>query len=291
MFSKIEKFHFDIVNGCQLRCVGCPNSGMHRKLKFVTAENFVACLDNVDVNDVKLLRLFNYGEPMLHPDVPGLLRLIPGRRFTPRAVEISTNAQHHDFDMLKEIFRTGVLTRLAVSCDGEGTAEDYERLRPPGKWDKLLAFLAKAGELRDAHAPQVALITRSICETEEGKRRWRDLLAPLGFEPEFRSWLVLPDSTQNPAGRKAQVANVVCGYMQMKTLYVDCEGTVVPCCVHPRAGVFGNLLEQRYSEIFRGERRREFIRKLKTDRGAMPICGKCEEQPRKRTLFKRLGWA
>lgn len=275
---KIEKFGFEIVQGCQLRCVGCPNSTLKPKIKPVELDTFRAVLANVDVDEVKLLRLFNFGEPLLHPDVPSLLRLIPQQKFTVRLVEISTNAQHHDFDMLAEIFRTRVLGRLVVSCDGNGTPEEYERYRPPGKWERLMAFLAKASELRDRHSPGTKLMTRTICETDEGRRRWASVLEPLGWSPEFRSWLNLPGSRELPSGRETKAVHGLCEYMQFRTLYVDYDGTVVTCCVHPRAGVFGNLVEERYTEIFRGAKRRNFIAKMKSDRQAMPICGQCEER-------------
>lgn len=61
-------FHFDIVHGCQLRCVGCPNSTRLPKIQRVTVENFSRCLANVNVSHVKRFAFFNYGEPLLHPE-------------------------------------------------------------------------------------------------------------------------------------------------------------------------------------------------------------------------------
>ncbi|WP_461208561.1 SPASM domain-containing protein [Desulfocurvus sp. DL9XJH121] len=289
MSTKIEKFGYEIVRGCQLRCVGCPNSTLKPKIEFTTPETFRACLGNLDVDEVKLLRLFNFGEPFLHPDVPGLLAEIPGQAFHTRCVEISTNAQHHNFPQLEEVFRTKVLGRLVVSCDGDGTPQEYERLRPPGKFDKLLEFLAKAAEFRDRHSPGTRLMTRTICESEEGRARWSAVLEPLGWKPEFRVWLNLPQSKENPSGRETRVKNGLCEYMQFRTLYVDYDGTVVTCCVHPRAGVFGNLAEERYSAIYAGEARRKFMQRLKTDRAAMAICGQCEERPHRTKLQRLLG--
>lgn len=289
MFTKLEKFGFEIVRGCQLRCVGCPNSTLKPKIKPVTLDTFKACLGNLDVNEVKMMRLFNFGEPFLHPDVAGLLNEIPKQRFKTRLVEISTNAQHHDFEQLAEAFKTGVLGRLVVSCDGNGTPEEYERYRPPGKWDKLIEFLTKAAEFRDKYSPGTKLLTRTICETDEGRERWNGVLHPLGWSAEFRNWLKLPQSKENPSGREGKARNGLCWYMQYRTLYVDYDGTVVTCCVHPRAGVFGNLAEQRYSEIHHGSQRKDFLRKLKTDRAAMPICGQCEERPHQNKFQRLLG--
>jgi radical SAM protein with 4Fe4S-binding SPASM domain len=246
----------------------------------MSLEDFDQCLQNVDVSRVMCLRLFNFGEPLLHRDVPGILNIIPKQSFEIGIVEISTNAQAHNFPMLAEIFRTGVLDRLVVSCDGDGTKSEYERLRPPSKWEKLIEFLTKAREYRDAYSQKTRLITRSICEDGKHQQRWLELLEPLGFTPHFRSWIRLPGSKKYPLDGDPRAINGLCQYMQKTNLYVDYDGTVVPCCVHPRAGVLGNLKDSKYSEIYRSSSRRDFVQQLRKHRKDMPICGKCDERPR-----------
>ena len=65
--------HLDIVHGCQLRCVGCPNSTLLPKVSEVSEADFVAILRNIDVQRIHLLRLFNFGEPLLHRRLSALL--------------------------------------------------------------------------------------------------------------------------------------------------------------------------------------------------------------------------
>jgi radical SAM protein with 4Fe4S-binding SPASM domain len=285
----LRKFGFDIVHGCQLRCVGCPNSVLQPKIQRISIEDFALCLKQVDVEHVHLMRLFNFGEPLLHHDLPGVVAQVPEAPFGVDILEISTNAQHHDFDALEETFKLGVLSRLVVSCDGEGTPEEYERLRTPAKWEKLLIFLETARRLRDSHSPGMKLITRTICTSEEGQKRWRSLLEPLGWEPEFRGWLKMPESSGTPWEDERKVPKGLCEYLQYNTLYVDADGTVVPCCVHPKAAVLGNLKQQKFSEIYKGAERAALVKQLKRNRTTHPICGKCEEGPKKTPLqrFKR----
>jgi radical SAM protein with 4Fe4S-binding SPASM domain len=275
--QRLAKLGFDIVHGCQLRCVGCPNSTLMPKIRRIEVADFEQCLDHLDVAEVDLFRLFNFGEPLLHHDLAGILAAI-GRRRTLNIglVEISTNAQYHDFDALAEALATGALGRLVVSCDGDGTPAEYEQLRTPSRWPKLIEFLERAKELRDRHSPYTQLMTRSVCTSAEGRRRWLELLRPLGWEPEFRGWLYLPESASNMTGRAPLVPEGVCQYLRGPTLYVDWDGTVVPCCVHPRAGVLGNLKTQRYSEIFNAAERQAMMSAMQRDRRAMRICGQCE---------------
>lgn len=274
--SVLHRLGIDVVHGCQLRCIGCPNSILRPKISFMSVTDFELIIKNVDVGYIKRLRLFNFGEPLLHPALPDILMRIRSSTNPPvRTVEIFTNAQHHDFPMLAEIFKTGVVNSFAVSCDGDGTKEEYERLRPPGKYEKLIEFLTKAKELRDRYAPNMILRTSNICETEEGRRLWIETLTPLGWTPNFRGWYHLPGSIRSRAGENSIVIKKGCFFMRDRYLFVDADGTVIPCCIHPRAFVLGNLKTQKYSEILRSEARRKKLLELRTAKKKMPICGDC----------------
>lgn len=272
----IDKFHFEIVKGCQLRCVGCPNSTLQPKVQRIRVEDFDRCLRQVDVRHVSYLRLFAFGEPLLHRELAAILACIPRQSWTVGRVEISTNAQFADWDELERAFRTRTLTTLAVSCDGDGTPEDYERLRPPSKWKKFVEFLERARELRDRCHPQLGLMTRTVCEDPLAQARWRALLEPRGWIPEFRDWLYLPESQENMTGRDVEAPPRVCSFQAVHNrLYVDWDGTVVPCCAHPQAGVLGNLHKASYNEIMRSHARAAFVDEMAQDRATMPICGSC----------------
>ena len=145
-----------------------------------------------------------------------------------------------------------MLHTLVVSCDGDGTPAEYERIRTPARWERLIEFLAKSRELRDAYSPKTRLMTRTVCETEEGPRgpraactvRLRARVPRLAELARLEGESVGPDGD----GGRRRVAAVV----QQRTLFVDYDGTVVACCNHPRARVFGNLKEQKYSVICQG---------------------------------------
>lgn len=275
--AALDRLHFEIVRGCQLRCLGCPNSTLQPKVQRIAVDDFDRCLRNIDVDFVLYLRLFNFGEPLLHHDLPGILACIPRQRWKTRFVEISTNAQFVDWSSFEEALRQRVLTQIAVSCDGDGTPAEYERLRPPSRWGKFIEFLERTRELRDRHDPGLHLLTRTICDDPVAQARWREILEPRGWMPEFRGWMYLPESQENMLGRDLRVPNRICSFQAVnQRLYVDWDGTVVPCCAHPRAGVFGNLREQTFQEIIYGDARRGFRRTMHTERAGMLICNACE---------------
>ncbi len=266
--------HFDVVDGCQLRCVGCPISTLQPRINRISVEDFGRCLGNIDVKAIRLLRLFNYGEALLHRELPALLLEIPKQSWRVQQVEVSTNGQSVDWPMLEAAIRTGVITRLVLSCDGDGTAEDYERLRPPSRWRNLLAFVEGAARLRDSLQPGMELMTRTVCTDAEAQARWRAVLEPHGWRPEFRPWLTLPEASRDIA-QQPPGAGLCVFQRRPDMLYVSASGEVVPCCYHPKAAVLGNLMHQTFNEIMAGERRAAFSEAMSSDRARMPICGSC----------------
>lgn len=287
----LHTFHIDIVHGCQLRCVGCPNSTIMDKVKRVDLDVFRQCLGNVDVENIQYLRLFNFGEPLLHTNLTGIFQIIKEQPWRAEELEVSTNAQWCDWDDLEKALALGVLDRLVVSCDGDGTPEQYERLRPPGKWDKLIEFLDRVSEMQGRVAPNLKLITRSIIENEEGMERWEAITQARGWTAEFRDWKMLPEAEKNLTGRVLKVPHDVCSFAappdyfqqsyhgKLYQLYVDADGTVVPCCAHPSAGNLGNLRHSKVSELMVNTERKNFVRRLQTDRKNTPVCNACEFGP------------
>lgn len=161
--KQLYMLHFDIAHGCQLRCVGCPNSTLLPKIKRISVEDFRTCLGNIDVEHIHTMRLFNFGEPLLHKHLAEIISVIPQQRWKVSIVEISTNAQLVNWADFENALKLEVVNRLVVSCDGDGTPEEYERLRTPSKWSHLLEFLDRARELRDRWSPALQLVTKPLC--------------------------------------------------------------------------------------------------------------------------------
>lgn len=284
--------HIDVVHGCQLRCVGCPNSVLQPKIVPVDPAFFARMLRNIDVDRIHTLRLFNFGEPLLHRQLSELVAMIPKQRWSVQDVEISSNGQKVYWDDFEKMLALGVVTRLVVSADGDGSAEDYERLRPPSKWARLIEFLERTKALRDRHCPSMQLICKSVSEVAEHRARWREVLEPRGWTAEFRRWMWLPGAEQNMTGRRITAPEGPCFFMahwsefqsrdwdgQVTLLYVDADGSIVPCCMHPGAAVLGNLGEQTFNEMLAGKARASFIETMRQNRRAMPICGECDVGP------------
>jgi len=240
----------------------------------MSSADFKTCLNHIDVDSVGLFRLFNFGEPLLHPQLPKMLHRVV-KWGKAQAVEVSTNGQFQVEGAIQEALRMDCIDRLVVSCDGDGTPEDYERLRPPAKWDRLMAFLSDVQALKNRYGLKADLVTRNICRGKQAQRTWQRLLDKMGWEPEFRVMRKTPDSVFGDQ-QEVSVPKTVCAYLRKPRLYVDATGDVVGCCVHPRAFVLGSLLRHHYSKIVRGRKRAREVKRLEKYRELMDICGRCE---------------
>ena len=273
---RLSVAHVEVVHGCQLRCVGCINSITKPKIVPTSLEDVRRIFSNIDcVESVALLRLFNYGEPILHPELPAVIeiaRTVPNWKVG--CLELSTNGQFKNRSRLSDIIRTRGVDTLIVSCDGNGTPEDYEKLRPPGKWTTLMSFMTDAAELRDEFAPKMALIARSCVKRGSDMRRWREAL-PKGWVPEFRGWMALPDAP-NVTGLRFKQGKGSCYFVQGDQLYVDSDGMVIPCCAHPRAAELGSLMDTPLSEIW--PEQAVFSKSLEERREG--VCARCEFGPK-----------
>ena len=278
----LERVCFDIVTGCQLKCIGCPLSNMDGKIKYITVENFKKITKNIDVKEVKRLRLFSFGEPILHPKLPEIVHLAKHVKWATGDIEMSTNGQYYNEERIKAVFKQKVINGFFVSADGDGTPEEYERMRPPAKWDKLMWFLKRVKRLRDRYCPKMFLGVRSICSDSKAKRRWAKLLKPMGWTVEFRGMANAPGAKYSE-GKEYQIPEGVCKIADPKShgmprLYVGYNGDVVPCCRHPFAYLLGNLVEMKYTDILKSKKYLTFWDEITNHRLDMDICGKCDQK-------------
>jgi MoaA/NifB/PqqE/SkfB family radical SAM enzyme len=107
MFKQV---HFEISGVCNAKCPWCSNGGVHLKShpsRFIPPVEFRAAInrlfDESLINNKTVIRLFNYGEPILHPQLPELLKILVQNDL---GYIISTNASKYiplDKDLLNNL--------------------------------------------------------------------------------------------------------------------------------------------------------------------------------------------
>jgi len=272
---KLQRLGMDIVGGCNLKCVGCPNSTLDRKIRFTELDDFSKILNNIDVSHVEFFKLYNFGESFLHPDIGKFLAIIPKQKWSVKHIELSTNGQIVDEEKIRSVLSNKRVTRFGISADGDCTPEEYERLRSGAKWEKLINFMEMSSRIHIDCGSTAKMFLKIICTGN--KKEWKVLAGKYGFSIEWLDWRRPPEAKMFE-GQQKRSLHKVCKYVKSTKIrcFVGWDGLVVPCCCHPRAAVLGNLLKERFTDIYHGSKRKAFIRTMRRNRPTMKICGNCE---------------
>jgi MoaA/NifB/PqqE/SkfB family radical SAM enzyme len=122
----------DPMNACQLACTGCIHSARSKELKLfdwgpgVLSESMFADLMRRYGPYAIETSFFNFGEPLLNPDTPKLIRL--AKTYLTRTA-LSTNMAVKHFDA--EAYVNSGLDYMTLSIDG-ATQDTYEKFRRKG---------------------------------------------------------------------------------------------------------------------------------------------------------------
>jgi len=190
--AKLQRFDYqiDVSGACNLRCISCPRGNFRPQppAGFMSPETFEAVLDKIQREDplVGAVALYNFGEPLLHPRLPELIRLARGRGIL-SAVSTNLNFQL-DFS---EVVKAGPAW-FRVSTSGWG--DSYEVTHTGGRWPLFLANLTHLAELRDELAPDlnVEVFYHIYRDRRDDFLKMRDLCEGLGFTLRLRHAALAP---------------------------------------------------------------------------------------------------
>lgn len=280
---------------CQLKCPHCPTGRgeLTRPTGSLTLDKFKQMWDAIQPAPM-LLQLWNQGEPLVNKATPEIIRHATS---TGAKVVLSTNVELLAKGDLADRLVSSGLHELILSLDG-ATPESHAAYRVGGDFalvEQGIKRVVEAKKKLGARYPiltwQFLLFKHNLPEVSEAKRlakEWgvtRILFKTAQLEAfeqsEGERWL--PD---DPALRRY---DLVAGQWVLKraprpfcnrifaSAVVQWDGTVVPCCFDKDGEfVVGNLLEQPFEEVWRGEKFQAFRQRILT--GTRPaMCANCTE--------------
>ncbi|HEU4535375.1 MAG TPA: radical SAM/SPASM domain-containing protein, partial [Polyangiaceae bacterium] len=235
------------------------------------------------------LALWNYGEPLLNPDLAPMIAAAKAAGVG--VVKVSTNAHFLDERRGDALLASG-LDVLIVSIDGASQAT-YEAFRVGGDFGRAAAMIARLcaeKKRRGLAAPRVELQFIVMRHNEHEVDEMRRLASAWGVD-RLRLKTVGADDEANrglvPASRllsrydergRPNVEHPFCT-MAWDHAVINVDGSVTPCCyLRPDMGdefVMGNAFEAPFVEIWRGPKYRAFRAAMLAGRRAMPVCGAC----------------
>ena len=268
-------------NYCKLRCPYCP-VGQGLQLRdtprgMMTLDLFRKIWAKSLTRFTGQIALYNWGEPFLNPDLPGIVRHV---RENSRATLVlnSTFSVKMD-DRLTEILKYLDRDTIIISCDGfsQATCEKY---RVNVDFDLVMHNVELISRQKK---PQTEFLWQylkfpwnqdEIAAAEDYCKRKR-----IGFYTGTGG--IAPNYPMLPSPRTANPEQCRCDFFR-DSLSINFDGDVYPCCAYygPPKYRLGNAAEQTIEEIFSGGRGKEMLDYLTFKSGGNDgiFCKHCVER-------------
>lgn len=266
----------ETTNRCSLRCSCCPNgvSGVSlRPRGMMTRETFEKVLSHLDV-PMKQCYLHMCGEPFLSKDLEYFVNRLKERGIMPI---IYSNGYNIDFNALDTIVSLkGV--KIGFSMDVL-TAEHYEKIRVPGRYEEALKSLDAIDAIFTQHDRYYGLniiVNKDTCDSIQN--RCAELFEQYKHLNTIQitsawPWPKLPN-TGDLLGHVSK-KYVVCNEVNT-SFAVLWNGDVSFCSLdYSGESIIGSMLKEKYSELWNGSNARRMRRRLQYHSEACSLCKNC----------------
>lgn len=250
----------DPANICNLRCPFCPTGTGTLKMprRIMELNEFKIILDKLV--SVRQLTLHNWGEPLLNPALPDMIRYAKQKGQT---VSFDTNlAMPVKKEQMEALISSG-LDEITVSLDGASQCT-YEKYRRGGQFERVLGNLKLLMEVKNSLGQATPVVTWKFIvnrfnepEIETARQMAREIgvlfnLSPMGIPAELQpTWA--PQAAYRIIKKKGiSHPRSICIWM-FRFIVVSSDGSVLPCCVVQDSQYScGNLLTQDFDDIWNG---------------------------------------
>ena len=254
---------------CNLDCPFCMRSSLNRSEGKISFDIFREIIDR---SRSRYLTLHGWGEPLLHPELPAMIRYATGKKIS---VNFTTNATLLP-GKTGDLLDSG-LDAIAFSFP------DSNQFRPIIT-ENVAGFLAERST-RKQKLPKtyinIALMEENLNCIDEGLGLATTLgVDVVNFERSFpwsenqakteKNLFARITSTAKKSGCKVTLPpphTHPCPLIRL-TLFVRWNGDVAPCCYRADT-VLGNIIRDSLPQVIRN--RVQFIKKMQTD----PVCRAC----------------
>lgn len=278
---------------CNLSCPLCPTGRgeLNRPSRHLQLEEFTAIIDDLE-RSLLFLVLWNWGEPLLNPALPDMVR-----HAARRGIKTVTSTNGHFFrdeEYLSALFEAG-LTTLIVSIDSVSD-DNYGVYRKRGELQRVLDGLHRAVAVKRKTGARTAINVRMVVmkqnehEVDAVERMARqagaDFFTAKTLNPSCGD--VVLDSELLPVNERYRRYEYVPGTFERVCTDPLCRvvwtmpsvlsnGDVAPCCYDYDAEMrVGNVFEKPLSEFWNGPEYRA-LRKLVHDTPeASAKCRRCD---------------
>jgi len=279
---------------CNLRCPECPSGlrSFSRPTGMLQQVLFESVIDQL-APTLSYLIFYFQGEPYLHPSLLDMIRYASAKNIY---TATSTNAHFLNEEVARQTVESG-LDRLIISIDGV-TQETYESYRIGGKLDKVIngaeniIYWKRKLKSKTPHVIFQFLVVKpnehQIGDVYRLAKRIGvdDVVLKTAQVYDYNNGSELIPSIEKYSRYKKgsngtySIKNKLLDHCwkMWHSCVITWDGKVVPCCFDKDAHfALGNLNDSSFSEIWSGEKYREFRNSLLRSRKEIEICKNCTE--------------
>ena len=297
--------NIDVTSICQLKCPLCPNGAGYegRSKGNMTLENYRKLMDEVGDYLIRIY-LFNWGEPLLNPDVFEMVSIA-----REKLIQTAFSTNLNNLPSAKKLVVCG-LDSLKISIDG-ATQETYKKYRRGGNLDTVLdnlKLISDEKKRQNSRLPymtwQFLVFKYNIGEMEAATRLAKETgcdaiqfigghslmgLMPFSRVPDLvekgKEFLIERSSEWSIYNEKDELKNPasLCKWLWNQAA-INWNGSVSPCSgVFPEKYDFGNCFETSLMDVWNNkafQRAREAVNKAETGcylapEGSTNVCELC----------------
>ncbi|HMK50363.1 MAG TPA: radical SAM protein [Thermodesulfovibrionales bacterium] len=300
-FIQIEPTNF-----CNLKCPVCPAGGFgfERARRHMRPEEFKSIIDDME-KYLLFMTLWDWGEPLLNPDLPEMVRYAADRDIKTVASTNCNCNNFHDRDYLERLLRSGLST-LILAVDSVDP-DRYQIYRIGGELQRALDGIKRTVAMKKKIGGGPILMMRMVAmqHNEHEIVPMRKLARGLGvdrfsvktvnplYTSEFSDKDIVP---RNPKYRRYDykkgtyeriAINYHCDVINRQCT-IHSNGDVVPCCwCYDNNYVAGNcLVGGGITNVWNSAGFKNLRKQIVGDKDSVPYCRTCSMNYK----FSRTGW-
>ena len=256
----------EICRFCNLRCPSCPiGKGKIRNKKLMSYDDFKIIINKIKIS-VEELSLFNYGEPLLNPNVVKMIRYAKKKNI--KTINLHSNGISLEHKLSNELIKSG-LDYISFSIDG-ATEETYKKYRIGGNFEKVVENIhyfidlkRKLNLKKPVIAVQFIVMEHNQHEIKKFTKIWKDIGVDeviiktfnahmSGYEDRRENLKYLPKSnnyTRYKSFNAKELSDVYKSDHCMwawENLVINSNGDIALCCYDFNASLgLGNILKDK----------------------------------------------
>ncbi len=160
----------ETTNACNARCTICPHGDLKRPIRRMDDDLFARIIDECGACGCKEVHLHNFGEPLLDQHLEQRVR--QAKQMGLPKVKIFSNGSLLSQRRARGLIEAG-LDEIKISFDG-ATREEFERIRVPLKYDRVVENIKCLVALRD-ELQSAMKIKVACCSTTDKQGTMRSL--------------------------------------------------------------------------------------------------------------------